>query len=138
MIDRLEALLRQVPQVKMEPVHRFTPKLYTRELTMPAGTLLTSKIHKTEHQYIVSKGIVQVWLDGRRERIVAPYHGITQPGTRRVLYVEEETIWTTCHPTVTTDLVALEEELIEPREVALELTSGMAQDIEDVLRKELT
>ncbi len=65
---------------------------------MPAGSLITSKIHKTEHPYIVSYGKVAVSIDGDDwNEITAPYTGITIPGTRRVLYIIEDCIWTTFH-----------------------------------------
>jgi hypothetical protein len=65
---------------------------------MPAGTLLTSKIHKTEHPFIVSKGKLNVFLNGEMQYIEAPYSGVTKPGTRRVIYILEDCIWTTFHP----------------------------------------
>ncbi len=77
--------------------HIFTEGLYAREITMYAESRLTSKIHLTDHQFIVSKGRVLVYNGGEEIEIVAPYHGITKAGTRRVLYVLEDTIWTTFH-----------------------------------------
>jgi len=65
---------------------------------MPAGSLITSKVHKTEHPYIVSYGKVAVSIDSNDwDEITAPYTGITKPGTRRVLYIIEDCIWTTFH-----------------------------------------
>lgn len=78
----------------------------------------TSKIHKTEHQFIVSKGKAEVWVPGDGwQLIVAPYHGITKAGTRRALKIIEETIWTTFHPTDKTNLAEVEAELIEAHDI---------------------
>lgn len=96
-------------------IHRFTPGLYIREITMFAGSVLTSKIHKTEHPFVVSKGRCLVYLnkdDGWQE-IAAPYTGVTQPNTRRVLVILEDTVWTTFHPTNLTDIIEIEESLLE-------------------------
>jgi len=72
--------------------------MYIREIFMPAGSLITSKVHKTEHPYIVSYGKVAVSIDSNDwDEITAPYTGITKPGTRRVLYIIEDCIWTTFH-----------------------------------------
>jgi hypothetical protein len=61
--------------------------------------LVTSKIHNTEHPFTVSHGAAAVSIDGNDwEHIVSPYTGITQPGTRRILYILEDCIWTTYHP----------------------------------------
>jgi len=79
--------------------HRFTPGLYSREIFMPAGSLIVSKIHLTEHQYVVSWGKVSVWTDEDDEvEIEAPCHGITKAGTRRVLFCHTDVLWTTFHP----------------------------------------
>jgi hypothetical protein len=123
MDDFERAMVEKCPTAKighdcdtlMPLTHRFTPGLYCREIFMPKGTLLTSKIHKTEHQFIISKGSVSVWTeDGGVTRLTAPFHGITKPGTRRILYIHEDTIWTTFHPTTETNLEKLEAELIFP------------------------
>src|SRR6266576_3496515 len=105
-VDRMEAICAKLPQVDMPLVHRFTPGLYIREIRMPAGALVISKRHKTEHPFVISMGKVDVWTAGKGvERITAPFTGITKPGTRRVIAIIEDTIWTTFHPTTETDLV---------------------------------
>jgi hypothetical protein len=101
-LDRMEALLGTgaVGDVITCPiVNRFTNGLYTREIFMAAGTKICSKIHKTQHQFIISKGKVSVWCkDTGWTTYTAPYHGITEPGARRFLYIHEDTVWTTFHP----------------------------------------
>lgn len=112
--DQLQLVMAQLPQTELPLVHRFTPGLYVREIFMPKGTVVISKIHKTEHPYVVSKGVVSVWIDGVGvQKIVAPYTGITKPGTRRILYIHEDTVWTTFHPTDETDLARIEEAVIQ-------------------------
>ena len=98
-LDELEvAMLENCEPVHCLTTHRFTDGMYIREIFMPAGSLITSKIHKTEHPYIVSYGKVAVSIDGDDwDEIIAPYTGITKPGTRRVLYILEDCIWTTFH-----------------------------------------
>ena len=98
-IDELEvAMLANFEPLYCPVNHLFTNNLYAREIFMPAGSLITSKIHKTEHPYTISKGVVSVSIDGGEwDEISAPYTGITKPGTRRVLYVIEDCIWTTYH-----------------------------------------
>ena len=115
-IDFLESVMvEHFPLVHCPLNHRFTKGLYVREIFMPAGSLITSKIHKTQHQYFVLKGSVSVWIDGGEEHhIEAPYIGITEPGTRRVLYVWEDCIWATAHPNPDDEnLEQIEERIIE-------------------------
>ena len=99
-VDMLEAaMMENMELVDCPLVHLFTPKMYIRQIFMEAGTLLTSRIHNTTHPYCVSMGEVRVQIDlGEWVTIKAPYLGVTQKGTRRVLYILEPTIWQTFHP----------------------------------------
>jgi hypothetical protein len=97
--------------------HIFTDGLYAREITMYAESRLTSMIHLTDHQFIVSKGRVLVYNGGEEIEIVAPYHGITKAGTRRVLYAIEDTIWTTFHANPNNETVEqIQDRIIEKYE----------------------
>lgn len=94
--------------------HKFIKGMYIRTIFMPAGTLLTSKIHKTNHPYRVLKGKASVWIDDDNcQTIEAPYKGITYPGTRRILYIHEDCIWRTFHKTNKRTPEEVEEEIIE-------------------------
>lgn len=99
-IDELESIMINEGNVIDFPlVHRFTDGMYIRQIFMPKDSLITSKIHNTEHPYTVSLGAAAVSIDGEDwDHIVAPYTGITKPGTRRILYILEDCIWTTYHP----------------------------------------
>jgi len=115
-IDELEAsMVENFPLVELPLIHRFTEGLYVREIFMPAGSLVTSKIHNTQHQYFVLKGAVSVWIDeGVETYIEAPYIGVTEPGTRRVLYIWEDCIWATSHPNPDNETVEqIEERILE-------------------------
>jgi hypothetical protein len=88
-----------LPAVPLPLIHRFLPGLYAREILMPAGTLLTSKIHNTEHPYVVLSGRVRVFVPGEGVVILEAGHvGITKPGTKRLLFIEEDCRWITFHP----------------------------------------
>ena len=99
-IDELEAaIVENLELVECPVVHRFTDGMYIREIFMPKDSLLTSKIHNTNHPYTISQGIAMVQIDaGEWIELAAPYTGITVAGTRRVLYIVEDCIWTTYHP----------------------------------------
>lgn len=103
-INRLEQAMAQLPQQLCPLTHTFTPGLYTRTILMPAGTKLTSRIHLYEHPFVISKGTVRV-RDGDGEWVTfrAPHVGVTKPGTRRILDVIEDTVWSTFHVTTETD-----------------------------------
>lgn len=114
-IDELEATMLDNFEIVDCPVtHHFTEGLYVREIFLPAGTLATSKIHKTQHQFIVMKGKCIVWIDGVEQIIEAPFIGVTEPNTRRVVYIIEDSIWATTHINEKNETVEqIEERIIE-------------------------
>lgn len=128
LLNNLEQTLAQYPPVEMPLTHTFTPGLYVRTIFMPKGTMLTSKIHKTEHQFIITQGTVTVRCGETVETYVAPYHGITKPGTRRALFIHEDTVWTTFHPTTETDLEKIEAELIEPHDIPEQINEKQLEE----------
>lgn len=126
--------LAQLPKLDLPPVHRFTPGLYIRELFMPKGTLVVSKIHKTEHPYVVSQGHAAVFIPGVGvQQIKAPFCGITKPGTQRILFIHEDCIWTTFHPTNETDLEKIEASIIEPMTAPIEVSAEVRQQLEETV-----
>lgn len=113
--DRIEQEMAKHPQVRLPVRHLFTPGLYIRECFLPRGTRCTSKIHLTEHPFVISMGRALVWsgIPGEKpEEIGAPFTGITKPGTRRMIHALEDTIWSTFHPTLSTDIHQIEREII--------------------------
>jgi hypothetical protein len=114
-IERLEAQMRMMEQLPIEPVHHFADGLYAREITIRAGTILTGKVHSTEHLNIVSQGRIAVWTEDGMKIVAAPCTLISRPGTKRVGFALEDTVWTTIHanPQNFTDLADLELALID-------------------------
>ena len=101
-IDRCEAAMKQLggtTKADYLTKHTFTDGLYTRMIYMPAGHLIISEIHDTQHQWVVLSGKASVWTYENNWRTVqAPDHGITEPGTRRLLLIHEDCAWLTMHP----------------------------------------
>ena len=117
-IDELEAALIQGEEVDCPLVHRFSKGLYIREVSMPAGTIVTTKIHRSQHPFIISKGKVNVMIGDEITTLEAPYCGITEPGTRRVIYILEDCVWSTVHlnDDDCRDLLEIESRLIYPHD----------------------
>lgn len=101
-LDMAEEKMAQLPQVHCETEHEFIRgvfgKYYIRTIRMPAGMLISSKIHRTEHPFHISEGDVSVWTHKLGTmRFRGPYSGITRPMTKRLLFTHEDTTWTTFH-----------------------------------------
>lgn len=99
-MDNIEATILEGESVDCPISHFFVDGVYCREMFMPKGVMVTSKIHKSMHPFIVSKGRIAVYDNNEEPNIVeAPYFGVTFPGTRRLIYSLEDTVWTTIHRT---------------------------------------
>ena len=105
-INKIEALEDwicdgKLPQVDCPLVHRFAPGIYAREITIPAGTIVTGAIHKHSHLNNISKGKVTVftYTDSEPITMEAPFSFVSEPGIKRAVYVhpELECVWTTYH-----------------------------------------
>ena len=120
-LDVLEARMHLLPETEIPVVHLCTPGLYLRQVTCPAGTLIITKIHLTEHPFIVSKGTISVWTEAEGvKRLSAPYTGVSKAGTRRLCYCHTEVVWTTCHATDETDPDKIESQIILPHPIDVE------------------
>ena len=93
--------------------HSFSDGQYVREMFIPKGVMIIGKIHKHSHPNFLLKGKVSVFTEheGVKE-LEAPLSMISIPGTKRVVYAHEDTVWVTIHKTDKTDLVEIEEEII--------------------------
>jgi hypothetical protein len=115
-IDKLELAIEQSGSLDWESVHYVHDGIYIRELTIPAGLLITGMIHRHNHMVVVSKGSIIVWEQNKGSRIVtAPATFHCEAGVRRVGYTMEETVWSTIHATELTTIPELEESLFELR-----------------------
>lgn len=99
-IDELDVtLLNSKNRIDAPVIHLFCHNMYVRTVNFPANTVITTRIHKTEHPFTLSKGRVRVMNEnGEWVELTAPYNGITKKGTRRVVVVLEDCTWTTYHP----------------------------------------
>lgn len=101
-------------------VDHFADGMYARELHMPAGMLITSKIHKTNHFCFVLKGVAQVVDENSGgELIVAPCMITTKAGTKRLLRILEDSVWVTVHATEKTDVSEIEKDIISEHHLDL-------------------
>jgi len=97
--------------------HHFSNGVYVRQIFLPAKSFIIGKIHKKSHMNIISSGrcIVRTEKFGSviYDASTAPLTFESEKGTKRVLWVEEDTYWTTIHPTSCTTIEAVEAEIFE-------------------------
>jgi hypothetical protein len=121
-VAKLEAVVGEQPQVEMVTNHYFAHGTYTRELIIPAGTVVVGKLHINSCINIVTKGRVLVATDEGDKEIVAPHVFVSGAGVKKAVYAIEETIWLNVHPwSGEPDLEQIEKAVIAPSYEALEL-----------------
>lgn len=78
--------------------HTFSDGIYVREIFIPAGTVLTGKIHKHAHPNFLMSGKVEVFTEsGGKQKLEGPLSMISEAGTKRVVYAITDAVWITVH-----------------------------------------
>lgn len=90
----------------------FSDGVYARTIAMPKGAIIVGKKHKTRHLNIIVQGSARVWIEGEVRIITAPYIFESKENCRKVLYIEEDMLWTTIHVTDETDTNIIEKQII--------------------------
>jgi hypothetical protein len=110
-IYAMEETILTFPQVKVEPRHYIGGGMYARELFMPKGSTFTGKIHIKEHIVILC-GDVTVATDEDVVRYTGYCTFVGKPGSKRALYMHEDTVWTAIHTTDSMTVEQCEETLV--------------------------
>lgn len=114
-IRRLEeAMIANLEPAEAPVTHHFADGIYGREMFIPAGTMLTGKIHRFSTLNLLLKGDITVTTPEGVRRIQAPAVFTSAPGCKKVGYAHADTIWVNVHPTKLTDVDAIEQKFIEP------------------------
>lgn len=111
-VNIVEAEMLNREQIEIPVKHYFSQGVYAREITIPAGTMLTGKIHKYEQLNILSTGEMSVLTDDGMKTVKAPFTIVSPPGTKRIAYTHTECVWTTIHGTDETDVEKIEAHFI--------------------------
>lgn len=77
--------------------HHFASGVYCREMRLPQGYVLVGKIHKTENMSVLLKGAIRVTTETGTVELHAPQIMVSTPGSKRVGYALEDTIWLSLH-----------------------------------------
>jgi hypothetical protein len=108
-----EIWMNQDKLKELNPVkHSFADGCYIREIFNPANELLVTKIHKKEHPFFLMQGEMSILTEDGIKHLKAPYHGITKPGTKRIIYTHSDCIFITVHATTETNIDKIEEQVI--------------------------
>lgn len=111
------AMFQAAAEGTLEPLdfplkHHHAEGSYAREMLIEKGRVIVGKIHKHSHVNVISQGKVSVMTEDGLQLLTAPLTFVSKPGTKRIVYAHEDTIWTTIHVTEETDLEKIEEQVI--------------------------
>jgi len=94
-IERLEREFMKHPQVEIPVTHQHTGGIYAREITIPAGTILTGRIYKEDHFDVMISGDITVSGDDGKKRMQGFHVFKGTRGKKRAGYAHEDTRWIT-------------------------------------------
>lgn len=97
-LHALERAIAKLPPVDLRTEHVFSEGVYMRLLWIPAGTVLTGKLHKSEHISICAMGEITVMTPTGMRRVSAPYTSVCPAGTKRAAFAHTDTLWINVHP----------------------------------------
>jgi len=111
-ILEIESIMRGMEQIEMPVKHHFINGVYLRELFIPAGTLLTGKIHNKENFSILASGTIRITNGTDSMIISAPHVMSDKPGIKRMGYAETDVVFINVIKTDLTDIDEIERELV--------------------------
>lgn len=106
-----ENLVRNTPNLKI--INQFTDGVYLRRMEVDKGFYIIGAVHKHLHAWFLMKGEVTIAKREGTEHYAAPCYVISEPGSQRIIYANEDTIFITIHknPDNITDIDELEKQI---------------------------
>ena len=108
----IEKIMRTMPQLDLPVKHHFSQGVYGRELFIPKGCVLTGKIHKYQQLNVLCSGELSVLTEEGVKRVTPPFIIVSPPGTKRIAYAHEDSVWLTVHGTDEQDVDVIERHFI--------------------------
>jgi len=94
--------------------HHFGTGVYGRELFIPAGQVIVSKIHRGKTLSVIAQGEITVISEEGANLYKAPHVFVSPPFTKRVVVSHTDVVWVTSHenPENSEDLKEIEHRII--------------------------
>ena len=118
-LQQLEDAIRLLPAQECPVDHHFADGIYGRAMHIPAGTVLTGKVHRFSTLNVLVQGEITVTTPTGMQRLSAPAIFTSPPGCKKAGFAHTDVIWLNVHPTRLTDVASIESKFIEPEAPAL-------------------
>ena len=94
--------------------HTFADGIYVRQMTMDKESLVIGAIHNHLHVWFLLSGHITVATEEESLEYVAPCYVLATPGTKRVIYANEDSVFVNVHknPTNCQNIEELEQEIV--------------------------
>jgi len=120
----MEKTILSLPQLSIEAKHYFAGGMYARELFMPKNSAFTGAIHTKEH-FVNLIGDISVATDEGVVRYTGYCTFTGVAGSKRAVFLHEDTVWTTFHVTDKITVSECEEDLtVSTYEDFLQIVGG--------------
>lgn len=86
--------------------------VYARTMFVPAGMLVTGKIHNFESIGILAQGTMRITNGETSVVVSAPYIAVDKPGIKRLGYAETDCTFISVHRTDAEEINDIEDELV--------------------------
>jgi quercetin dioxygenase-like cupin family protein len=106
---------KEIPEIPEIPIkHEFADQIYLRQMTMEQDQIVIGAIHNHSHVWFLMKGKITVNDNGEVIDHVAPCYMVSEPGSKRIIYAHEHSIFVNIHknPSNTRNIKELEKELV--------------------------
>ena len=94
--------------------HTFADGIYVRQMSMEEGSCVIGAIHNHLHVWFLLTGCISVATENVIEDYIAPCYVVATPGTKRVIYANEDSIFVNIHknPSNNKNIEELEKEIV--------------------------
>tara|TARA_R100001510_G_C7648348_1_gene205663 strand:+ start:200 stop:658 length:459 start_codon:yes stop_codon:yes gene_type:complete len=94
--------------------HTFADGVYVREMFMKKDSAVIGAIHKHLHVWFLMSGHLVIAKEESKEEYLAPCYVLAEPGSKRVIYAVEDSVFVNVHknPTNTQDILELEKNIV--------------------------
>jgi len=125
-IDAITDMMLALPeQPDYVTTHTFAGGVYARQLAIPKGQLVIGAVHLTEHFNVMLSGDITLYtIDGPR-RVIAPAMFVSPAGTKKMVYTNEDSVWTNFH--VATDA--------DPEVIISRITAAKYSDFDKLMNR---
>ena len=106
---------KEIPEIPEIPIkHDFADQIYLRQMTMQEGQFVVGAIHNHKHIWFLMKGKISVNDNGEVIDHIAPCYMVSEPGSQRIIYAHEHSIFVNIHknPSNTKDIKKIEKEIV--------------------------